>query len=114
MIAVSRKTRGNPSDRIVLRTMDSGEDLLTFITGSVGGRNAIAKLLGKVAKSPNAVAGKMPVVELQCGTYVHDHYGTVNYPIFHIIDWACWDRSEELNGGAQVSSDSFSDDDVPF
>ncbi len=47
-----------PSDRIVLRTMDSGEDLLTFITGSVGGRNAIAKLLGKVAKSPNAAAGK--------------------------------------------------------
>jgi hypothetical protein len=33
-----------PSDRIVMRTMDSGEDLLTFITGSVGGRNAIAKL----------------------------------------------------------------------
>jgi hypothetical protein len=47
-----------PSDRIVLRTMDSGEDLLTFITGSVGGRNAIAKLLGKVARSVHAAEGQ--------------------------------------------------------
>jgi hypothetical protein len=101
-----------PSDRIVLRTMDSGEDLLTFITGSTGGRNAIAKLLGKVARSPNAASGKMPVVELQCGTYIHDAYGTVNYPIFHIIDWAYWDRNETEQpqlGGAP----SF-DDGIPF
>ena len=59
MIAVSRKILGSRVTA-VLRTMDSGEDLLTFITGSTGGRNAIAKLLGKVARSPNAVAGKMP------------------------------------------------------
>ena len=51
-----------PSDRIVLRTMDTAQDLLTFITSSVGGRNAIAKLLGKVARSPHAAEGKMPVV----------------------------------------------------
>ena len=48
------------------------------------------------------------------GTYIHDDYGTVHYPIFHIIDWAYWHRNEELNGGAQVSSDSFSDDATPF
>jgi hypothetical protein len=100
-----------PSDRIVLRTMD--RDLLTFITGSVGGRNAIAKLLGKVAKSPSAVSGKMPVVELQCGTYEHDDYGTVNYPIFHVIDWAYWDRNDEpIAAGLQVAH-AF-DDEIPF
>jgi hypothetical protein len=101
-----------PSDRIVLRTMDSGEDLLTFITGSTGGRNAIAKLLGKVARSPNAAAGKMPVVELQCGTYIHDDYGTVNYPIFHIIDWAYWDHNDEPQSGARVALPM--DDEIPF
>jgi hypothetical protein len=54
----------------------------------------------------------MPVVELQCGTYIHDAYGTVNYPIFHIIDWAYWDRNETEQpqlGGAP----SF-DDGIPF
>jgi hypothetical protein len=58
-----------PSDRIILRTMDSAQDLLTFISGSVGGRNAIAKLLGKVARSVHAEEGKMPVVKLETGTY---------------------------------------------
>ena len=99
-----------PSDRIVLRAMDGAGDLVTFITGSVGGRNAIAKLLGKVAKSPNAASGKMPVVELQTGTYDHDDYGTVAYPVFHIIDWAHWDRPEEPQSGARVAMD----DDIPF
>jgi hypothetical protein len=100
-----------PSDRMVLRMMDSGEDLLTFITSSVGGRNAIAKLLGKVAKSPKAAAGKMPVVKLQCGTYIHDDYGTVNYPIFDIIDWAYWDRNDEA---PQIGKPVELDDDIPF
>jgi hypothetical protein len=82
-----------PSDRIVLRTMDSAQDLLTFISSSVGGRNAIAKLLGKVANSADASEGAMPVVELEVGEYDHDDYGTVAYPIFKIVDWDFWNSS---------------------
>ena len=101
-----------PSDRIVLRSMDSSQDLLTFITGSVGGRNAIAKLLGKVARSVNAAEGKMPVVELQCGTYDHDDYGVVSFPIFQVIDWAYWDGEPETRA-AMLPSDQF-DHSIPF
>jgi hypothetical protein len=101
-----------PSDRLVLRTMDSGEDLLTFITGSVGGRNAIAKLLGKVARSAQAAEGKMPVVVLESGTYDHADYGVVHYPIFRVIDWAYWDgrEVEQIASGATPTFD----DDLPF
>jgi hypothetical protein len=103
-----------PSDRVVLRTMDSSEDLLTFITSSVGGRNAIAKLLGKVAHSVHAPPGKMPVVELECGTYDHDDYGVVNYPVFKVVDWAYWDGGDpEHHGTALPVSEQF-DDSIPF
>lgn len=99
-----------PSDRIVLRTMDTAEDLLTFITSSVGGRNAIAKLLGKVARSPHAAEGKMPVVVLETGSYDHNDFGTVVYPVFKIIDWARWDGEPERAGAPMVEFD----DAIPF
>ena len=95
MTVASRKTHGSHPTALCCARWTAAEDLLTFITGSVGGRNAIAKLLGKVAKSPNAAEGKMPVVALKCGTYDHADYGTVHYPIFNIIDWAYWDRNDE-------------------
>jgi hypothetical protein len=101
-----------PSDRIVLRTTDSAENLLTFITGSVGGRNAIAKMLGKIARSPHAAEGKMPIVELETGTYDHDDYGTVSYPIFKIIDWAFWDSEVKVEAPRQVAHAL--DDEIPF
>jgi hypothetical protein len=90
--------------------MDGSEDLLTFITGSVGGRNAIAKLLGKVARSVHAAEGKMPVVQLECGTYDHDDYGMVSFPIFQVVDWAFWDGEPEP--GAPMHP--LGDDDIPF
>ena len=42
--------------------------------------------------------------ELQCGTYNHDDYGTVNYPIFHVVDWAFWDRNDEVPQQVSASS----------
>jgi hypothetical protein len=95
--------------------MDSAQDLLTFISGSVGGRNAIAKLLGKVARSCQATEGKMPVVALEVGEYDHDDYGTVAYPIFKIVDWDFWDRSDRPAIGAQKPSmNEVLDDEIPF
>jgi hypothetical protein len=102
-----------PSDRIVLRTMDSAQDLLTFISSSIGGRNAIAKLLGKVATSVHAEEGKMPVVALEVGEYDHDDYGTVAYPIFKIVDWASWDGAANIASAAILVSDEL-DDAIPF
>jgi hypothetical protein len=99
------------SDRIVLRTTDSAQDLLTFISSSIGGRNAIAKLLGKVAHSVHAPEGKMPVVELEVGEYDHDDYGKVSYPIFKIVDWDFWDSSDAI---AKPPVNEVLDDEIPF
>jgi hypothetical protein len=103
-----------PSDRMILRTMDSAQDLLTFISSSIGGRNAIAKLLGKVARSAQAAEGKMPVVDLETGTYDHADYGTVAYPIFKITDWACWDESDRPAIAAKPSMNEVLEDEIPF
>jgi hypothetical protein len=102
------------SDRIVLRTMDSAQDLLTFISGSVGGRNAIAKLLGKVARSVHAAEGKMPVVALEVGEYDHDDYGTVAYPIFKIVDWDFWDSTDRPAVASAAMTTGEFDDAIPF
>ena len=103
-----------PSDRMVLRTTDSAEDLLTFITSSVGGRNAIAKLLGKVAKSPNAAQGKMPVVQLEVGSYDHADFGVVSFPVFKVIDWAFWDAADEVKAETPRQVAHSFDDEIPF
>ena len=100
-----------PSDRMVLRTMDTAQDLLTFISSSIGGRNAIAKLLGNVARSAHAAERKMPVARLETGTYDHADYGTVAYPIFKIIDWAYWDGEPSHNGVPMIEE---LDDPLPF
>jgi hypothetical protein len=101
-----------PSDRMILRTMDSAQDLLTFVSSSVGGRNAIAKLLGKVAQNVQAYEGnKLPVVVLETGTYSHDDFGTVAYPIFKIVDWGYWDGEQKGNG---TPVDEFLEDEIPF
>jgi hypothetical protein len=82
------------SDRMVLRAMNGAQELYTFVSGSNGGRNAIAKMLGAVARSPQAKEGKMPVVVLEVGTYEHDDFGTIPFPRFRIIDWAYWDEAD--------------------
>jgi hypothetical protein len=92
--------------------MDSSEDLLTFITSSVGGRNAIAKLLGKVAHSVHATEGKMPVCELERGSYDHDDFGVVNYPVFKVVDWAYWDG--ERGPVAKAPLNEVLSDSIPF
>ena len=86
--------------------------MLTFISGSIGGRNAIAKLLGNVARSAQAAEGKMPVAQLETGTYDHADYGTVAYPIFKIIDWAYWDGEPKRSLTRDLTEEL--DDAIPF
>ena len=37
---------------------------------------------------------------LEIGSYDHNDYGTVSYPIFQVIDWAYWDGEPSHNGRA--------------
>ncbi len=104
-----------PSDRLVLRTTDSAEGLLTFISGSKGGRNALSKLMGKVAKSTHAAAGKFPIVQLEGSTYDHDDYGLVHYPVFKIVDWAFWDSEKvDQKDDPRTGFDKELNDAIPF
>jgi len=54
----------------------------------------------------------MPVVELEVGTYDHDDYGVVSFPIFKIADWTFWDRNDEVKK-VEVVAHAI-DDAVPF
>ena len=103
-----------PSDRMLLRTTDSAEDLLTFVSGSRGGRNAIASLIGKVARSIHFTDdGKFPVITLHASSYEHDDYGLVHVPEFRIVDWEFWerDRNAAPKGSTKkiVAADTFSE-----
>ena len=71
------------SDRIVLRSAERPDELFTFISSSKGGRNALAKLMKKVARSPQAKEGRYPIIELDADTYDHEKYGVVHYPGAH-------------------------------
>ena len=103
-----------PSDRLVMRTMDSSADLLTFISSSVGGRNAIAKLLGKVASSGPGQQGEMPVVVLETGSYDHDSFGVVQFPSFRITDWAYWSPEDGPQAASPKDWKEEIGDEVPF
>jgi hypothetical protein len=71
---------------------DSDGALLTFSTGTVGGKNAIRKVLRDWKLARNKYPGKVPVVSLEVGSYEHRvHRTTVEFPIFSIVDWAHWD-----------------------
>jgi hypothetical protein len=105
-----------PSDRILMRTMDTAEDLLTFVSGSRGGRNALARLMGKVARSVHYKdEGMCPVINLEADSYEHDTYGIVHVPEFKVIDWEHWNR--EMNTAKPKAITATADalnDSIPF
>ena len=105
-----------PSDRLVIRTVDSCEQLLTFTTSSRGGRTALANLMGKVAKSVHYLdESKYPVIQLVSSSYEHDSYGTVHVPEFHIVGWDHWNREWDQTEVDQVKrAADVLDDNIPF
>ena len=92
---------GNPrdpwsmTDRIVLR--ESGDEelsLLTFSTGSYGGRQALGKLCKLYAQRAAEHADAYPVVQLSSGTWKHKTYGDIPRPVFDVVGWEQWDAKE--------------------
>src|SRR5262249_22936862 len=84
-----RDAAGKPRDPWVLQyylaleDVETGE-LLTFVTGTAGGTNAIGKLCGQFAR--NAKNGR-PIIRLGASSYKHRSYGRVEVPDFPVIGW---------------------------
>jgi hypothetical protein len=87
-----RDNRGDPKDpwqyNIYVVMIDvKTEQVFTFTTSSKGGRGAIGELAKIYGKNLRMFPGKLPVVELDTGSYKHTDYGRVATPSFKVVDW---------------------------
>jgi hypothetical protein len=88
-----------------LENIATGE-IVTFVSGSYGGRQAISKLCSQAAKHL-ATMGQ-PVIKLGTESYKHKHYGRTDKPVLHLVRWT----SE--GGAAPASTADVMDDVIPF
>ncbi len=97
-----------PTDRIVLRESSDGElSLLTFSTGSFGGRQALGKLCQAYAQRSAKHAGAYPVVRLTSDTWKHKEYGDIPKPVFEVVGWEPWDLHQgEFPLGSEPEPDA--------
>jgi hypothetical protein len=101
---------------LVLEDVETGE-LLTFVTGSHGGRTAIGRLSGQFARN---VRNGSPIVKLAASSYRHKLYGRVDVPEFTVTGWtglAASLISGKAIAGAELigaSTRDDMDDDIPF
>lgn len=76
------------TDRVVMRESGGGElALLTFSTGSVGGRQALGALCSTYARRSAEHASSYPVVKLGSEMWQHKVYGAIAKPKFDIAGW---------------------------
>ena len=84
------------TDRLILREADSDEEvLLTFVTGSKGGRDALGKLSSAYGRGMLRHPGQLPVVKLGGTSYEHPTYGETHKPKFLVVGWRFWDDDAE-------------------
>jgi hypothetical protein len=80
-------------------------EMVVFISGSAGGRRAIASVCKTASQNPH---NGSPIVMLGVGSYRHKTYGRIEEPEFKVVGWT---------GAAPTTPDpveaDFSDD-VPF
>jgi hypothetical protein len=88
-----------------LENIESGE-IVTFVSGSHGGRQAISRLCSLAAKHL-ATMGQ-PVIKLGTESYKHKSYGRTDKPVLHLVRWT----SE--GGAAPTSAGDVMDDSIPF
>jgi hypothetical protein len=94
---------------IVLKDIESWEEGV-YSTSSVGGINAIGKLLRNVRAGIAKGQTGVPIAALETDSYEHHEYGEVHTPVLRLVEW----RSEvELMGG-EPDVDSDLEDEIPF
>jgi hypothetical protein len=107
-----KDAKGEPRDPWVkqyylpLVSVASGE-LVTFVTGSHGGRTAVQDLCRVYGYK--ARPGELPIVALQVRSYKHEHYGTIENPKFAIVGW---DGAGGVSPAPSVADEMA--DEIPF
>jgi hypothetical protein len=84
-----KNDRNQPKDPWVLQTYLPFErpetsQLLVFVTGSAGGRGAVANL---VRTASNNLHKGQPVIQLGVRSYKHKQFGRIENPDFPIVAW---------------------------
>ena len=112
-----KDTNGNPRDPwteqwyLPLVGLEKG-NLVTFITGSKGGKNAIGGLCGVFGRKSN---GLLPIVALRTRSYKHPTYGRIETPSFDIVGWDDSNAPKEPKAfPVKGASDAEFDDTIPF
>jgi hypothetical protein len=94
-----------------LEDIESGE-ILTFVSGSVGGRGAVSRLAAQAARQ--MVMMGLPIVELGVESYKHKSFGRIDKPNFSIVGWTNpKPKAEVVQLVAAKNKDEFSDA-IPF
>ena len=94
---------------LALTRVDTGE-LFTFVTGSKGGIEAIAKLCGVYGRKLHD--GILPIVALQSTSYKHRQYGRIDKPELQIVGWDGEPMATPVQARTDITADS--DDEAPF
>jgi hypothetical protein len=103
--------KGQPKDPWVkqhyLPMLDANGALVTYVTGTVGGKIAIGKLCQAYLKNDKT----RPVVTLDVGSFRSKDYGVIPSPAFKIVAFEGIDRAPAKNGNG--AAEEFSDA-IPF
>ena len=98
-------------------------NLVVFVTGSFGGKRAVADLCKAYSRHVERIgASQQPVIRIAGTTFQSDKYGAVHRPLFEIIGWAGGKEAiREFGGtdgdgeGAQVRAPADElNDEIPF
>ena len=106
---------------LLLAMKDEDGELVKFSTGSVGGTNAVRRVLRDWKRQRDKHPGKVPIVALSSGSYEHKvHRTEIAFPIFTIVDWDFWDEADTMLPSYTTADDPRTqvrdeiDDDLPF
>jgi hypothetical protein len=94
-----------------LEDIETGE-ILTFVSGSIGGRQAVSRLAGRAAR--NMALWGLPIIKLAIESYKDKSFGRIDKPDFNIVGWTNPNpKPEVVQLVAENNRDEFSDE-VPF
>jgi len=88
-------------------------DMVVFVSGSVGGKIAVNKLVQKVARAKRG----LPTIELAVGQFITKKYGKTLRPDFKIVGWEINDNEIIVPGDDDQPKPSLApeiSDEIPF
>jgi hypothetical protein len=109
-------TRGDPQDpwsaQSYLPLEDEAGEIFTFVSGSVGGRQAVSRLAARAARQMSTMG--LPIISLEVESYKHPNYGRIDKPDFKIVGWTNPNPEPEVVQLVARNNRAELNDDVPF